>query len=93
MDDFKKPRYHKKERSNGVRNEKGNAMKYPNFTHLFFVCVVLAACAVKGLAEPTDQVNQQEVNDEDEAGLPEFRSLLDSDHRVRQSQQVQRCDR
>ena len=65
MDDFKKPRYHKKERSNGVRNEKENTFKYLNFTHLFFVCVVLTACAVRGLAEPTDQVNQQEVNDEE----------------------------
>ena len=45
--------------------KKENTLKYPNFTHLFFVCVVLTACAVRGLAEPTDQVNQQEVNDEE----------------------------
>ena len=45
--------------------KKENTLKYPNFTHLFFVCVLLTACAVRGLAEPTDQVNQQEVNDEE----------------------------
>ena len=46
-----------------MKNE--NTLKYANFIHLFFVCVVLTACAVRGLAEPTDQVNQQEVNDEE----------------------------
>ncbi len=44
---------------------KGNTMKHSDFTHLFLACVVLTACAVRGLAEPTDQVNQEEVDEEE----------------------------
>ena len=45
----------------GMNN--GNTMKYSDFTHLLFACVVLIACAGKGSAEPADQVNQREVNE------------------------------
>ncbi len=44
---------------------KGNAMKCSDFTHWFFVCLVLTVCAAKGLAEPVDQVNQEEDNKEE----------------------------
>ena len=44
---------------------KGNAMKYSDFSHWFFVSLVLAVCAARGLAEPADQVNQQEGNKEE----------------------------
>ena len=44
---------------------KGNAMKNSDWTHLFFVCLVLIVCAARGLAEPADQVNQQEGNKEE----------------------------
>ena len=43
----------------------GNAMKYPLFTHWLFVCLVLTVFAARGLAEPADQVNQQEDNKEE----------------------------
>ena len=45
---------------------KGNAMKYSDFGHWFFVSLVLTVCAARGLAEPADQVNQQEGNKEEE---------------------------
>ena len=44
---------------------KGNVMKYSDCTHWFFVCLVLIVCAARGLAEPADQVNQQEGNKEE----------------------------
>ena len=44
---------------------KGNAMKYTDFGHWFFVSLVLTVCAARGLAEPADQVNQQEGNKEE----------------------------
>ena len=44
---------------------KGNAMKYSDFGHWFFVSLVLTVCAARGLAEPADQVNQQEGNKEE----------------------------
>ena len=43
----------------------GNAMKYSLFTHWLFVCLVLTVFAARGLAEPADQVNQQEDNKEE----------------------------
>ncbi|MDO7681084.1 MAG: TIGR03067 domain-containing protein [Pirellulales bacterium] len=44
---------------------KGNAMKYSDFAHWFFVCLVLTVSAARGFAEPADQVNQQEGNKEE----------------------------
>jgi len=44
---------------------KGNAMKYSDFGHWFFVSLVLTVCAARGLAEPADQVNQQDGNKEE----------------------------
>ena len=44
---------------------KENVMKSSNFTHWFFVCLVLTVCAARGLAEPAYQVNQQEDNKEE----------------------------
>ena len=44
---------------------KGNAMKYSDFSHWFFVSLVLTVCAARGFAEPADQVNQQEGSKEE----------------------------
>ena len=43
----------------------GNAMKYSLFTHWRIVWLGVTVFAARGLAEPADQVNQQEDNKEE----------------------------